>query len=46
MKADIVLAGSILQWINPNYTGLIVGTGGDDVQFTFPKAKVLAVRGN
>ena len=43
--ADIILAGSILQWVEPNYCGYIVGTGGDDVKYSFSNAKVLAVRG-
>ena len=45
LDADIVLAGSILQWIDSNYTGFIVGTGGDDVMYSFPNAKIVAVRG-
>ena len=44
-KADIILAGSILQWIETDYCGYIVGTGGDNVKYSFPNAKVLAVRG-
>ena len=45
MDADIILAGSILQWVNPKYKGIIIGTGGDDVQYSFNSASVLAVRG-
>ena len=44
-KSDIVLAGSILQWIDSDYCGYIVGTGGDNIKYSFPNAKVLAVRG-
>ena len=44
-EADIILAGSILQWIETDYCGYIVGTGGDNVKYSFPNAKVLAVRG-
>lgn len=44
-KSDIVLAGSILQWLPKEYSGIIVGTGGDDQKYSFPYAKVLAVRG-
>lgn len=43
--SDLVLAGSILQCLPKNYSGLIIGTGGDDYKYDFPKAKVLAVRG-
>lgn len=45
LDSDIILAGSILQWISSDYKGIILGTGGDDVPYSFPKAKVLAVRG-
>lgn len=44
-RADIILAGSILQWLSPEYDGYIVGTGGDKMIYSFPNAKVLAVRG-
>ncbi len=44
-KSDIVLAGSILQWIPSDFSGYIVGTGGDDKQYNFPNATILAVRG-
>ena len=44
-KADLILAGSILQWLDKNYSGYIVGTGGDDVEYNFPNAQILAVRG-
>lgn len=44
-KADIVLAGSILQTIPENFGGYIVGTGGDCQEYRFPNAIVRAVRG-
>lgn len=44
-KAEIILAGSILQWIPKDFSGYIVGTGGDDIKYEFPNAKILAVRG-
>jgi pyruvyltransferase len=43
--SDIVLAGSILQWVPKNYDGIILGTGGQDIKYCFTNAKVLAVRG-
>ena len=45
IRADIILAGSILQWVPSEYSGYIVGTGGDKMDYKFPNAKVLAVRG-
>lgn len=44
-RSDVVLAGSILQWISPKYSGYIIGTGGDSMKYFFPNAKILAVRG-
>lgn len=44
-KSEIVLAGSILQWLTPDYNGTIIGTGGDAKDYKFPNAKVIAVRG-
>lgn len=44
-KADVLLAGSILQWISSDFSGYIIGTGGIKAKYTFPKAKVLALRG-
>lgn len=43
--ADIILAGSILQWIPKDFNGYIIGTGGDNFKYEFPNAKILAVRG-
>lgn len=43
--ADIILAGSILQWISKDFKGYIIGTGGDNFKYEFPNAKILAVRG-
>ena len=45
LRADIILAGSILQWLPYSYKGYIVGTGGDSQRYSFPNAKILAVRG-
>ena len=45
IKSNIILAGSILQWIPKDYSGIILGTGGDNYNYNFPNAKVLAVRG-
>lgn len=39
------MQGSILQLINSDYSGYILGTGGDDFKYSFPKANVIAVRG-
>ncbi|MFI3267759.1 MAG: polysaccharide pyruvyl transferase family protein [Rikenellaceae bacterium] len=44
-KSDLIIVGSILQWIPPSFHGYIVGAGGDDIKYSFPNAKVLAVRG-
>lgn len=44
-KTDVILAGSILQGISPGYRGYIIGTGGTKNEYTFEKAKVLALRG-
>lgn len=44
-QSDAILAGSILQWITPKYSGYIIGTGGDSMKYLFPNAKILAVRG-
>lgn len=43
--ADIILAGSILQWVPTDFKGYIIGTGGDNFKYNFPNAKILAVRG-
>ena len=45
VKSDIILAGSILQWIPNNFSGYIIGTGGDEKKYDFPNATILAVRG-
>lgn len=44
-KADIILAGSILQWLDSDYSGLIIGTGGDDYPYSLSKSTIYAVRG-
>ena len=44
-QSDIILAGSILQWVSSDYSGYIIGTGGDNMEYNFPNATVLAVRG-
>jgi pyruvyltransferase len=43
--SDIVLVGSILQWIPKSYKGIIFGTGGDNELYNFPNAKIIGVRG-
>ncbi|NML37261.1 polysaccharide pyruvyl transferase family protein [Chitinophaga sp. G-6-1-13] len=45
VKSDMILAGSLLQWVPENYTGIILGTGAADVPLNFPAARVLGVRG-
>ena len=45
LQADIMLAGSVLQLIPNEYTGIILGTGADNVPLEFPKASILGVRG-
>lgn len=44
-KSDIVIAGTLLQWLDKDYDGFIVGVGGDDKKYNFHKAKILALRG-
>jgi pyruvyltransferase len=44
-KADILLAGTTLQWTSSDYGGYVIGTGGDNVPYNFPNAKIWAVRG-
>lgn len=44
-KADIILAGSILQLVPSDFSGYIVGTGGDCMSYKFPNAKIIGVRG-
>lgn len=45
INADIVLQGTILQWLDNNYAGIIAGAGSDEVELDFPHARVIAVRG-
>lgn len=42
--ADILLAGTILQWVDESFSGFIVGTGGL-VRHSFKNATICAVRG-
>lgn len=44
-KSDIIMAGSILQSLNSDFQGYIIGTGGDRQIYSFPDSKILAVRG-
>lgn len=44
-KADIIMQGSILQSVPPDYHGIIWGTGGDCKAYNFPHAEILSVRG-
>lgn len=44
-KSKIILAGSILQWVDISYNGVIIGTGGDKMKYDFPNATIYAVRG-
>lgn len=44
-KSDVVLAGSILQWVPADYKGIILGTGGDKKNYDFPNAHIVGVRG-
>lgn len=44
-RANVILAGSILQWIPEDFDGYIIGTGGDDKKYSFPNATICAVRG-
>ena len=43
-NSDVLLAGTILQWIDETFEGCIIGTGGL-ARHSFNKAKILAVRG-
>lgn len=42
--SDVLLAGTILQWVDETFEGCIIGTGGL-VRHSFKNANVLAVRG-
>lgn len=44
-KSDLILQGSILQLVSSDYSGIILGTGGDDFKYRFDKAQILGVRG-
>lgn len=44
-RSQVVLAGTILQWLPKNYRGVILGTGGDDQPYHFPNAFIIGVRG-
>lgn len=44
-KADVIMQGSILQLIDSDYSGYILGTGGDNFSYSFPHAKIIGVRG-
>jgi pyruvyltransferase len=44
-NSEIILAGTVLQWIPEDYDGIILGTGGVNQKYFFPKAKILGVRG-
>lgn len=43
--SDIIMAGTILQWIPKDFSGIIIGSGADDIRLEFPNAKILALRG-
>jgi pyruvyltransferase len=43
--ADVVLVGTVLQWIPPEYPGIILGAGGADQRYCFPNARIMGVRG-
>lgn len=45
-RSDVVLCGSILQWLPKDYKGIIIGTGGEDIKYEFSQAKVVGVRGH
>lgn len=44
-KSDIIMAGTILQWLDKDYEGIIIGTGGDQDICCFKKARIIGVRG-
>lgn len=44
-RSDVVLAGSILQWVPSDYKGIILGTGGGEQNYDFPNAYIVGVRG-
>lgn len=44
-KTDVVLAGSILQWVPSDYSGFIIGTGAEKGDYSFDKASIWALRG-
>lgn len=43
--SEIVMAGTILQWLPKNYEGIVFGTGCDDLKIDLRHAKILGVRG-
>ncbi len=45
IDSDIILAGTILQWVPKHYKGIILGAGADNVKLEFPNAQILGVRG-
>lgn len=44
-KSDIIMAGTILQWLDKDYEGIIIGTGGDPDICGLKKARIIGVRG-
>jgi len=42
---DVYVAGTILQWLPRDYSGIIIGTGGDNQHYEFPKSLIVGVRG-
>lgn len=44
-KSDIILEGSILQLVPLDYSGYILGTGGDKQTYSFENATIIGVRG-
>lgn len=43
--ADVVVAGTLLQWLDDDYEGLIIGAGGDKKKYFFKNAKIVILRG-
>jgi pyruvyltransferase len=44
-KSDVVVAGTLLQCLREDYRGYVIGAGGDLLEYAFPNAKIIGVRG-
>ena len=45
-QSDAVILGSVIQWLNPDYEGYVIGCGlMHEKEMRLPKAKIIALRG-